>query len=74
MLHDIIGTILSGSCTRRLQLILILPVGEPDIFYLLVCCLKIYRTIMLPVVLYGCETWPLTLREIHELRVFRTGC
>jgi len=24
----------------------------------------------LPVVLYGCETWPLTLREEHRLRVF----
>jgi hypothetical protein len=25
--------------------------------------------IILPVVLYGCETWPLTLREEHRLRV-----
>jgi hypothetical protein len=24
-----------------------------------------------PVVLYGCETWPLTLREEHSLRVLR---
>jgi hypothetical protein len=32
--------------------------------------LKIYRTIILPVVLYGCETWSLTLREEHRLRVF----
>jgi hypothetical protein len=31
---------------------------------------KIYRTIILPVVLYGCETWFLTLREEHRLRVF----
>jgi hypothetical protein len=31
--------------------------------------LKIYKTIMLPVVLYGCETWYLTLREEHRLRV-----
>jgi len=30
---------------------------------------KIYRTIILPV-LYGCETWPLTLREERRLRVF----
>ena len=29
-----------------------------------------YRTIILPVVLYGCETWLLTLREEHKLRVF----
>jgi hypothetical protein len=31
---------------------------------------KIYKTIILPVVLYGCGTWPLTLREEHRLRVF----
>jgi len=32
--------------------------------------IKIYRTTILPVVLYGCETWSLTLREEHRLRVF----
>jgi len=32
--------------------------------------IKIYRTIILPVVLYGCETWSLTLREESKLRVF----
>jgi hypothetical protein len=32
--------------------------------------IKIYRTIILPVVLYGRETWSLTLREEHRLRVF----
>jgi hypothetical protein len=31
---------------------------------------KIYKTIILPGVLYGCETWSLTLREEHRLRVF----
>jgi hypothetical protein len=31
---------------------------------------KIYKTIILRVVLYGCETWSLTLREEHRLRVF----
>jgi len=31
---------------------------------------KIYRTIILPVVLYGCETWSIILREEHRLRVF----
>jgi hypothetical protein len=30
---------------------------------------KIYKTIILAVVLYGCETWSLTLREEHKLRV-----
>ena len=29
-----------------------------------------YKTIILPVVLYGCETWSLTLREEHRLREF----
>jgi hypothetical protein len=33
--------------------------------------IKIYRTIILPVVLYGCETWSLTLREERRLRVLR---
>jgi hypothetical protein len=33
---------------------------------------KIYRTVILPV-LYGCETWSLTLREEHSLRVFENG-
>jgi hypothetical protein len=31
---------------------------------------KIYKTIILPVVLYGCETWSLALREEHRLGVF----
>jgi hypothetical protein len=31
---------------------------------------KIYKTIILPVGLCGCETWSLTLREEHRLRVF----
>ena len=30
--------------------------------------IKIYRTIILPVVLYGCEIW--SLREVRRLRVF----
>ena len=32
--------------------------------------IKIYRTIILPVVVDGCETWSLTLREERRLRVF----
>jgi hypothetical protein len=31
---------------------------------------KIYKTIILPVVLYGCETWSLTLRDERRLMVF----
>jgi hypothetical protein len=32
--------------------------------------IKIYKTVILPVVLYGYETWSLTLGEEHRLRVF----
>jgi hypothetical protein len=32
--------------------------------------MRIYKTIVLPVILYGCETWSLTLMEKHRLRVF----
>jgi hypothetical protein len=32
--------------------------------------IKIYKTIILPVVLYRCETWSVMLREEHRLRVF----
>jgi hypothetical protein len=35
--------------------------------------INIYRTIILPVVLYGCETWSLILREERRLRVFEYG-
>jgi hypothetical protein len=31
--------------------------------------IKIHKTVILSVVLYGCETWSLTLREEHRLRV-----
>jgi hypothetical protein len=45
---------------------------EPSVFSSAVKNLKIriYKTIILPVVLYGCETWSLTLREEHRLSVF----
>ena len=32
-----------------------------------------YETIILPVVLYGCETWLLTLREERRLRISENG-
>jgi hypothetical protein len=32
--------------------------------------IKLYRTIILPFVLYGCEAWSLTLREERRLKVF----
>jgi hypothetical protein len=30
---------------------------------------RIYKTIILPLVLYGCETWFMTVREKHKLKV-----
>jgi hypothetical protein len=35
--------------------------------------IRIHRIIILPVVLYGCETWSLTWREEPRLRVLRIG-
>jgi hypothetical protein len=35
--------------------------------------IKRNKTIILPVVLYGCETWSLTLREEHRLRIFESS-
>jgi hypothetical protein len=32
--------------------------------------IRIYKTVILPVILYGCETWSLALREEHRLGVF----
>jgi hypothetical protein len=51
----------------------LLPFGpEPPVFSSAVKNLKIriYKTIILPVVRYGFETWSLTLREEHRLKVF----
>jgi hypothetical protein len=35
--------------------------------------IKIYKIVILPVVLYGCQTWSLTLREENRLRVFENS-
>jgi hypothetical protein len=47
------------------------------IFCLPVCYLKIkikiYRTVILPYVFYGCETWSITLREECRLRLFENS-
>jgi hypothetical protein len=40
------------------------------VFQFVIQTTEIYRTIILRVVLYGCETWSLTLREECRLRVF----
>jgi hypothetical protein len=42
----------------------------PPVLYKKKLKIKIYKTVILPVVLYGCETWSLTLGEEHRLRVF----
>jgi hypothetical protein len=52
----------------------LLPFGpESSVFCLLsrTIKIKIYKTIILPVVLYGCETWGLILREENRLREYR---
>jgi hypothetical protein len=45
-------------------------VGVGFIAYNVFRWIKVYRSIILPVVLYGCETWSLTLREESRLGVF----
>ena len=40
----------------------------PELMHLVIY--RIFKTIILPVVLYGCETWSHTLREEFRLRVF----
>jgi hypothetical protein len=51
-----------------------LAIIQSKIFYLPVSYeklkIKIYKTVILPVVLDGCKTWSLTLGEEQRLRVF----
>jgi hypothetical protein len=42
---------------------------SPVLFYVY-DIIRIYKMIILPVVLHGCETWSLTLREEHRLKMF----
>jgi hypothetical protein len=35
--------------------------------------IRIYKTVIFPLVLYGCETWSLNLRKKHRLRMFENG-
>jgi hypothetical protein len=49
--------------TSSAQIFFYFPVASLKIY------IKIYGTIILPILLYGCETWSLTLREEHRLRV-----
>jgi hypothetical protein len=62
-----------AQSTRRYNI----PEEKWSYTYLSICIcvgnilkIKIYRNIILPVDLYGCETWLLTLREERRLRVF----
>jgi hypothetical protein len=59
---------------RRLNLVMLATIRSRT-FCILVCCqknlkIRIYNTIILPVLLYGCEIWSLTVREEHRLRMF----
>jgi hypothetical protein len=57
-----------GKCLLPLCSIFCLPISS-----LKALKFKIYKTIMLPVALYGCEIWSLALREEHGLRMFENG-
>jgi hypothetical protein len=65
MQEEIKSRLLSGNaCCHSVQSILSSRLLSRNVN------VKIYKTIILPVVLYGCETWSLTLREEHRLRMF----
>ena len=67
--EEIKSSLKSGNaCCRSVQYLLLSSFLSKNIK------IKINRTIILPVVLYGCETWSLTLREVRKLRVCRIGC
>jgi hypothetical protein len=36
--------------------------------------IKVYKTVILLVLMYGCETWSLTLKEEHRLSFFENKC
>jgi len=36
--------------------------------------IKMHKTVIIPVILYGCITWPLTLMKEHSEADLRTGC
>ena len=61
---DIQGIIAVNICYRSVQKLLSSSLLTKNVNS------TVYRTIMLSVVWYGCETWSLTLREEHRLRVF----
>jgi hypothetical protein len=69
LIHEEIKSRLNSSnpCYNSVQNVLssLLPFERVKI--------EIYEAIVLPVVLYGSETWSLTLREEHSLRLFENG-
>jgi hypothetical protein len=64
-----LGTILTNQNSIQEEIKSRLKLGNAC-YYLVQNKIKIYRTIILPVVLYGCETLSLTLRKEHRLRVY----
>jgi hypothetical protein len=76
---EYLGTLTDQNCTHR-GINSRLNLGNASycsVQSLLSSCLlatdvkvEIYKTVVVPVVLYGCETWSLTLREQHRQRVF----
>jgi hypothetical protein len=65
ILEEVKGRLKSGkACYHSVQNLLSAILQSTNIK------IKIRRTVILPVVLYGCDAWSLTLREEHRLRVF----
>jgi hypothetical protein len=64
-IHDEVKSRLNSgnACYHSIQNLFLLPCHIKN-------KIKIYKTIILTVVLYGCKIWSLTLREEHKLRVF----
>jgi hypothetical protein len=58
----------SNACYHSLQNLLFFRLQSINVKII------IYKTIILPVVLYGCDTWPWTLREEHGLGMFENRC
>jgi hypothetical protein len=57
---------LRNSCYDAVQNLLSLYLLSKNVKF------KMYKIIILPVVLYGCETWSVMLREKHRLKVFES--
>ncbi|KAJ4436836.1 hypothetical protein ANN_16968 [Periplaneta americana] len=65
---EVVGSLLelSPQCVRNRTA----PLQDADSLLSKNLKVRIYKTVILPVVLYGCEPWTLTFREEHRLRVF----